>query len=134
LAVGNDQTTPDGLFTLEKIECNAACDYAPVMMVNWEFFDNQSPASAVRLVEDLRAGQPVRPSRGPDRVQTFKQVSRVLAGFDDGHADEGPGAGAASLVGVALAAERGWAAPAAPGAAEVADAAQPAPSRGEDAR
>ncbi|MDR1798958.1 MAG: NAD(P)H-dependent oxidoreductase subunit E, partial [Bifidobacteriaceae bacterium] len=53
LGVGNDQTTPDGLFTLEKIECNAACDYAPVMMVNWEFFDHQTPASAVQGVDDL---------------------------------------------------------------------------------
>ncbi|MDR3107790.1 MAG: NAD(P)H-dependent oxidoreductase subunit E, partial [Bifidobacteriaceae bacterium] len=61
LQVGNDQTTADGLFTLEQIECNAACDYAPVLMVNWEFFDNQTPASAVQLVNDLRAGKPVRP-------------------------------------------------------------------------
>lgn len=36
LGVGNDETTADGQVTLEHIECNAACDYAPVMMVNWE--------------------------------------------------------------------------------------------------
>ncbi|MDR0593896.1 MAG: NADH-quinone oxidoreductase subunit NuoE, partial [Bifidobacteriaceae bacterium] len=104
LQVGNDQTTADGLFTLEQIECNAACDYAPVMMVNWEFFDQQTPASAVQLVDDLRAGEPVRPTRGPDRLATFKEVSRVLAGFEDGHADEGPTAGAPSLAGLHLAA------------------------------
>ncbi|MDR2453397.1 MAG: NADH-quinone oxidoreductase subunit NuoE [Bifidobacteriaceae bacterium] len=133
LDVGNEQTTPDGLFTLERIECNAACDYAPVVMVNWEFFDNQTPASAVRLVNALRAGQPVRPSRGPDQVHTFKEVSRVLAGFPDGHADEGPGAGAASLAGVALAAERGWAAPPAPpGAVDAVDDAAP-PAAVDDA-
>ena len=40
LGVGNDETTADGTVTLEHLECNAACDYAPVMMVNWEFFDN----------------------------------------------------------------------------------------------
>ena len=44
LGVGNDETTPDGKVTLEHVECNAACDYAPVMMVNWEFFDNMTPA------------------------------------------------------------------------------------------
>ncbi|MDR2348685.1 MAG: NADH-quinone oxidoreductase subunit NuoE [Bifidobacteriaceae bacterium] len=111
LGVANDQTTADGLFTLERIECNAACDYAPVMMVNWEFFDNQTPTSAVQLVDDIRAGQPVRPSRGPDRLRTFKEVSRVLAGFEDGLADEGPAAGAPSLVGLAVAAQEGWSAP-----------------------
>jgi NADH-quinone oxidoreductase subunit F len=44
LDVGNDETTEDGKVTLEHIECNAACDYAPVVMVNWEFFDNQTPS------------------------------------------------------------------------------------------
>ncbi len=36
LDIGNDQTTDDGKITLQHIECNAACDYAPVVMVNWE--------------------------------------------------------------------------------------------------
>ena len=35
LGIGNDETTEDGLITLEHVECNAACDMAPVMMVNW---------------------------------------------------------------------------------------------------
>ncbi|MDR3359824.1 MAG: NADH-quinone oxidoreductase subunit NuoE [Bifidobacteriaceae bacterium] len=111
LEVGHDQTTADGLFTLERIECNAACDYAPVMMVNWEFFDNQTPASAVAVARELQEGKPVAPTRGPDRVATFKEISRVLAGFEDGHAGEGPSAGEASLRGVLLAKAEGWAAP-----------------------
>ncbi len=44
LGIGNDETTADGKVSLEHLECNAACDYAPVMMVNWEFFDNHDPA------------------------------------------------------------------------------------------
>jgi NADH-quinone oxidoreductase subunit E len=111
LDIGHDETTDDGRITLERLECNAACDYAPVMMVNWEFFDNQTPASARAVVDDLRAGVPVRPSRGPSRVCTFKQVSRTLAGFPDGLADEGVGAGAASLEGLRLARRNGWTAP-----------------------
>ena len=55
LGVGDDETTPDGQVSLEHLECNAACDYAPVMMVNWEFFDNMTPQSARQLVDDLRA-------------------------------------------------------------------------------
>jgi NADH-quinone oxidoreductase subunit E len=115
LDVGHDETTEDGKITLERIECNAACDYAPVMMVNWEFFDNQTPASAREVVDNLRDGTPVRPSRGASSVCSFKQMARVLAGFPDGRADEGPGAGDASLVGLRLAAERGWSAPRAEG-------------------
>jgi NADH-quinone oxidoreductase subunit E len=111
LGVGHDETTDDGRITLERVECNAACDYAPVVMTNWEFFDNQTPASTIELVEDLRAGREVRPTRGPARVCTFKEVSRVLAGFHDGRADEGVGAGPASLVGLRLAKEQGWTAP-----------------------
>jgi NADH-quinone oxidoreductase subunit E len=112
LGVGNGETTDDGKVTLEHIECNAACDYAPVVMVNWEFFDNQTPGSAKQLVDDLRAGRPVQPTRGA-RLCTFKETARILAGFPDerpGAVEEGGSAGPASLVGLRLA--RGEAAPA----------------------
>lgn len=107
LDVGNDETTADGKVTLEHIECNAACDYAPVMMVNWEFMDNQTPESAVRVVDDLRAGKEVHSTRGP-RLGTWREAERVLAGFPDDRADEGPAAGAPSLVGLKIARENGW--------------------------
>ena len=112
LGVGHDETTADGKVTLEKIECNAACDYAPVVMVNWEFFDNQTPDSARATVDKLQAGDQVVPTRGAESVCTFKQMSRVLAGFTDGRADEGLGAGVATQRGTVLAKENGWAAPA----------------------
>jgi NADH-quinone oxidoreductase subunit E len=110
LDVGNDETTEDGRITLEHVECNAACDYAPVVMVNWEFMDNMDPASATRLVDDLREGREVHSTRGP-RICTWREAERVLAGFPDGLADEGPAAGPATLVGLELAHERGWQAP-----------------------
>ena len=106
-----DIKSPDGKVAVERLECNAACDYAPVVMVNWEFFDNQTPQSAKKLVDDLRAGQNVTPTRGPNRLCTWKQANRILAGFGDGQAAEGPSAGPASLVGLKLAKERGWQAP-----------------------
>ena len=80
-------------------------------MVNWEFFDNQTPTSTRTLVDDLRSGADVRPTRGPDRVCTFKQMSRTLAGFADGLADQGVGAGGPSVVGLKLARAKGWQAP-----------------------
>ena len=97
---GQDAVTDDGKVSLEHVECNAACDYAPVVMVNWEFFDNQTPQSATALVDALRAGQPVKPTRGAGSVVTWKQAERVLAGFYDGLADEGVAAGPASLEGL----------------------------------
>jgi NADH-quinone oxidoreductase subunit E len=114
LGVGNDETavpSEDGKsITLEHVECNAACDYAPVIMVNWEFMDNMTPDSATRLVDDLREGREVRSTRGP-RICTWREAERVIAGFPDDLADEGPAAGPASLVGLGIARERGWKAP-----------------------
>jgi NADH-quinone oxidoreductase subunit E len=111
LGVGNDETTPDGKIVLEHVECNAACDYAPVVMVNWEFFDNMTPRSARQLVDDLRAGNQVSPTRGPGRLCSWREASRILAGFNDDQATDGPSAGPASLVGLKLAKEHGWTAP-----------------------
>ena len=111
LDVGNDETTEDGKLTLEHLECNAACDYAPVMMVNWEFFDDMTPETAVQLVEELRAGNEVKSPRGAT-VSTWREAERVLAGFPDGRADEGPTGGKATLAGLRLARERNWTAPA----------------------
>ena len=107
----HDIKSDDGKVAVERLECNAACDYAPVVMVNWEFFDNQTPQSAKRLVDDLRSGAHVAPTRGPSRLCTWKQANRILAGYGDGQAAEGPSAGHASLVGLKLAKERGWQAP-----------------------
>ncbi len=115
LGIGSDETTDDGSVSLERVECNAACDYAPVVMVNWEFFDNQTPETAVDLVERLRAGRPVRSTRGPE-VCTWREAERVIAGFPDDRADEGPGAGPASLAGLRLARAHGWTAPESRGA------------------
>ncbi len=92
LGVQPGQTTGDGTITLEHVECNAACDYAPVVMVNWEFFDNQTPATARELVVALRSGKTVAPSRGAP-LCTFRQTARVLAGLEDPAPDDtGPGA------------------------------------------
>ena len=114
LAIGHNETTEDGTVSLEHVECSAACDYAPVIMVNWEFYDNQTPASARELVDGCRAGNPPAPTRGADSLCTFREASRVLAGFNDGRAGEGVQAGPPALVGLQLAKQRGDTAPAYP--------------------
>ena len=110
LGIDEGETTADGKFSLERLECNAACDFAPVMMVNWEFMDQMTPERAAELIDALEAGKTVRSTRGA-QLTSWREAERVLAGFPDGRADEGPAAGPASLVGLKLAREKGWAAP-----------------------
>ena len=109
LGIENDGVTADGKVSLEHIECNAACDFAPVVMANWEFYDNQTVESAKALVDGARAGNPPAPTRGPNRLVTYKQASAVLAGLDDGLAGEGVQAGSPTLLGLKIArdAEKG---------------------------
>src|SRR5690242_17439120 len=80
LGVGHDETTADGTITLEHAECLAACDYAPVMTVNYEFFDRIDPDSALDLVKQLENGQRPQPTRGA-RLCTLKEMAIQLAGF-----------------------------------------------------
>lgn len=110
LGIQPDETTPDGKFSLERLECNAACDFAPVMMVNWEFMDNMTPQKAQQLIDDLATDTEVTSTRGAT-ITSWREAERVLAGFPDGRADEGPSAGEASLLGKSIADENGWTAP-----------------------
>ena len=103
LGIKNHETTKDGRVSIERIECNAACDYAPVVMVNWEFYDNQTPQSVKDLVDAARAGNPPAPTRGPNKLRTWKQNSEVLAGLSDGLANEGVSAGGPTLLGLKIA-------------------------------
>ena len=100
LGIENDGVTADGKVSVEHIECNAACDYAPVVMVNWEFYDNQTVSSVKELVDGARAGNPPAPTRGPKTLRTWKQNSAVLAGISDGLANEGVQAGEPTLLGL----------------------------------
>jgi len=100
LDIENDGVTNDGKVSVEHIECNAACDYAPVVMVNWEFYDNQTVQSTKDLVDAVRAGNPPAPTRGPNKLRTWKENSAVLAGISDGLANEGVQAGEPTLLGL----------------------------------
>ncbi len=82
LGVKHNETTPDGTFTLEHAECLAACDFAPVVTVNYEFFDNVTPDDAEGLVDAILSGELPVPTRGAP-LCSFKEISRQLAGFRD---------------------------------------------------
>lgn len=112
LGIGMNETTADGTITLEHAECLAACDYAPVLTVNYEFFDQQTVASAMSLVQDLRSGQRPLPTRGAP-LSTFREIERLIAGFPDPRSDalEFEASGAPTEAGVRLAVDRGESAP-----------------------
>jgi NADH-quinone oxidoreductase subunit E len=127
LGVGHDETAPDGSVTLEHAECLAACDYAPVVTVDYEFYDQQDVESARALVAALRRGERPLPTRGAP-LTDFKGISRQLAGFSQ-HPDaaaaraavDAPGSYEPTLRGLRLAAERGESAPPFPARQTAAD-------------
>lgn len=117
LGVGHDQTAADGSVTLEHAECLAACDYAPVVTVDYEFYDQQDVQGARELVAALRRGEKPVPTRGAP-LTDFRGISRQLAGFDQygsaaasRAAVDAEGALGPTLAGLRLAAERGESAP-----------------------
>jgi NADH-quinone oxidoreductase subunit E len=112
LGVGNNETTPDGKITLEHAECLAACDYAPVVTVNYEFFDNQTVGSARNVVSQLQSGERPMPTRGAP-LCTFRQIERQIAGFFDEEtlAPDAASSGGPTEAGVKLAIELGHTAP-----------------------
>jgi NADH-quinone oxidoreductase subunit E len=104
---GHDEVSSDGWFDLERIECQAACTHAPVMTVDWEFFDRITPDEAVAVLDRLEAGEEVRSSRGPV-VRGFRAASRTISGIDDdGLTGDGPNADELMLASLRAAAERG---------------------------
>ena len=56
LGVKAGATTSDGVFTLEDVECIAACTEAPCLQVNYRYFHKITHDEFDSLVTDLRAG------------------------------------------------------------------------------
>ena len=119
LGVGHEGTAGEpgttGSITLEHAECLAACDLAPVLQINYEFFDNQTVSSAEALVDELQAGRKPNPTRGAP-LTDFKTVEMELAGVfaDLERSVEGPSVAVETVRGAQLATDRGWRAPSMP--------------------
>jgi NADH-quinone oxidoreductase subunit E len=54
LGVGNKQSTPDGLFHLEEVECIGACSWAPAMQVNYDYHENLTREKIDELIEEIK--------------------------------------------------------------------------------
>jgi NADH-quinone oxidoreductase subunit E len=78
--------TEDGLFTLEEEECLAACDKAPVLAMNYVYYDKVTDERLEQMIASIREGQVPEAARGGVPGE-LKAVSRVLAGL--GEADDG---------------------------------------------
>jgi len=57
LGIGHKQVTPDGLFSLEEVECIGACCWAPAMQVNYDFYDELTTEKVDQILEDYKAGR-----------------------------------------------------------------------------
>lgn len=84
LGIGSLETTGDGLFSYEEVECLAACNRATCMQVNLEFVYDLTPQMIDTMIEAMRAGAyPVKPraqTAKPDRTWTLKQDATIGTG------------------------------------------------------
>ncbi len=106
LGIGHEETTEDGSITLEHAECLAACDYAPVLTVDYEFFDNVDEQRGLEIVKRLQAGEVPQPDRGATPAG-LRGIGEQLAGDLDERAGavSGNATGEPTLRGARLAAE-----------------------------
>ena len=82
LGVNSGGTTLDGQFTLEEMECIAACTEAPCLQVNYRYVMNVTHDDFDRLVDELRAGRladRVPPHGTTTRVRQTPDVPRTTA-------------------------------------------------------
>src|SRR3981189_3389822 len=61
LGIGHKETTKDGVFSLEEVECIGACTGAPAMQINYDFYENLTPTTFDRLIQELDYGRPAEP-------------------------------------------------------------------------
>ena len=54
LGVGHKGVTPDGVFSLEEVECIGACSWAPAVQINYDFHENLTPESMDKILDQYR--------------------------------------------------------------------------------
>ena len=117
---GHEETAGEpgtpGSITLEHAECLAACDLAPVLQVNYEFFDNQTVESAAGAGRRRCGAASARSRRAARRSPTSRPSSWSWPASSRTSPEPSPGTPTApeTLRGAQLAADRGWVAPAMP--------------------
>jgi len=70
-------TSADGMFTLTEVECLGACVNAPMIQVNDMFFEDLTPETTVKLLDDLKAGNPVKIGPQNGRINSLGPMGRT---------------------------------------------------------
>lgn len=76
LGVRAGETTPDGMFTVDEVECLGACVNAPMMKIGDHYFEDLDPESTERILMALKSGRQIQP--GP---QSKRRASEPAAGL-----------------------------------------------------
>jgi NADH-quinone oxidoreductase subunit E len=89
LGIQEEQTTPDGMFTLQRVKCLAACDRAPMLQANLDYVYDVTPDRVDALLASLRARAGEAKQRGVsgrfaedfefDRTGDLQQIDRDAA-------------------------------------------------------
>jgi NADH-quinone oxidoreductase subunit F len=85
LGIDNKQITPDGVFSIEEVECIGACTGAPAMQVNYDFYENLNPNRLDKLLQQLsqpQKPQPVPYTTGAVHERHPAEVSVISRRFD----------------------------------------------------
>ncbi|BGP56155.1 hypothetical protein JCM8202_005921 [Rhodotorula sphaerocarpa] len=81
LGVGLGETTPDKKFTLLEVECLGACSNAPMVQINDAFYEDLTPESIVKVLDDLAAGK--QPKTGPLSERRGSEPNGPLTALTD---------------------------------------------------
>ena len=95
LGIGNGETTEDGLFTINEVECIGACVNAPALQINDDYFEDLTQDSFLQLLEDLKAGREVKPGSALGRQGSAPLDHNIKKSPSKRHPSEGGGPGVA---------------------------------------
>ena len=75
LGVHHGETTADGLFTFSEVECLGACANAPMVQINDDYYEDLTPETLEKILDEMAAGRTPKP--GP---QVDRQLSAPIGG------------------------------------------------------
>jgi NADH-quinone oxidoreductase subunit E len=81
LGIEVGETTADGKFTLNEVECLGACVNAPMMQVNDDYYEDLDPESAARVLEAFKRGE--TPKAGPQSGRRTSEPKGGLTSLKD---------------------------------------------------